>query len=49
MGNDLFLIKIFPVSSEAIFVPPTAMPNWFFKLSFKEKVPPLIKEAQLFH
>lgn len=49
MRKDLYLIKIFPVSSEPMFVPPTVMPIWFFKLSFKEKVPPLIKEVQLFY
>lgn len=49
MRKDLYLIKIFPVSSETMFVPPTVMPIWFFKLSFKEKVPPLIKEVQLFY
>lgn len=49
MRKDLSLIKIFPVSSEPIFVPPTVPPIWFSKLSFKEEVSPLIKEVQLFH
>ena len=49
MRKDLSLIKIFPVSSEPIFVPPTVMPIWFFKLSFKEEVPPLIKEVRLLY
>lgn len=49
MRKDLFLIRIVSVSSEPIFIPPTAMPIWFFKLSFKEEIPPLIKKVQLFH
>lgn len=49
MRKELFLIKIVPVSSEPIFVPPTATPILFFKLSFKEEVAPMIKEVQLFH
>lgn len=49
MRKDLFFIKIVPVSSEPILIPPTATPIWFFKLSFKEEIPPLIKEVQLFH